>query len=405
MRRLVPLVVVALLLLSGPAAAQGPVKIGLIYPDSGPFAQLGLDMRDGFLLHWTELGQRAGGRAVEVLAETKGTNKPDEGLTKARKLLERDGAHLLAGVISTPVAYALRSYVVEKKAPFMIMNAGADGLTQKQRSPYVFRSSYANSECMHTLGDWAWKQGYRKAILLGSDFAAGHENVGGFARTFTEAGGQIAQELYPPLGAPDFEPYLSQVKRDADVLAVLLAGADALRFTRQYAEYGLKGKLPLIGKGALTDDAILPAQGDSAEGVVTCFHWSLALDTPENKRFVSAYTARYKRPPTIYAEQGYVGAQMIARALEAVRGNVEAQEGFLAALRKVEVEAPRGKVRLDAFQNPVHTSYILKVEKKDGALRNVPIASYPNSGQFWKWTPDAFLALPAYPDLKNKWVK
>lgn len=35
--------------------AQGSVKIGFLYPDSGPFAQLGLDMRDGFLLYWSEV--------------------------------------------------------------------------------------------------------------------------------------------------------------------------------------------------------------------------------------------------------------------------------------------------------------------------------------------------------------
>ena len=108
-------------LVGAPAAeAQGPARIGFIYPDSGPFAQLGLDMRDGFLLYWSEIGNKAGGRAVEILTETKGTAKPDEGLTKARKLVERDKVHVLGGIISTPVAYALRSYVIEKKMPPMI---------------------------------------------------------------------------------------------------------------------------------------------------------------------------------------------------------------------------------------------------------------------------------------------
>ncbi len=406
-------ILMGLLTLSGLAAflgapsaqAQGAVKIGFIYPDSGPFAQLGLDMRDGFLLFWSEVGNKVGGRPVDVLLENKGTNKPDEGLTKARKLVERDRVHILGGIISTPVAYALRSYVTEAKAPFVIMNAGADGLTQKQRSEYVFRSSYANSEGMHALGDWAYKQGYRKAVIMASDFAAGYENVGGFARTFSEAGGQIIQEIYPALGVPDFAPFLAQIRRDADVVAVMFAGADALRFVKQYAEYGLQRRIPLIGKGALTDDMILPSQGDAAVGIVTVFHWSAALDTPENKRFIAAYTAKYKRPPTIYAEQGYVGAQMMAKALETINGNVENQEAFLAALRKVEIVAPRGRMRLDAFQNPIHTGYILKVEKKNGALQNTVVAAYPNSGQFWKWSPDAFLSMPAYGDMKGKWAK
>ena len=392
-------------LLGAPAWAQGPVKIGFIYPDTGPFAQLGLDMRDGFLLYWSQVGNKAGGRSVEVLMETKGTNKPDEGLTKARKLVERDQVHILGGIISTPVAYALRGYVNEKKVPLVIMNAGADGLTQRQRSPYVFRPSFSNSDSSHPLGEWAYKEGYRKMVLMASDFGAGYEHMGGVVRTFTEAGGQVIQEIYPPLGAPDFAPYLAQIRRDADVVAIFVAGADSLRFVTQYAEYGLKGKIPLIGKGLTLAD-VLPRQGDAALGIVTAWHWFPGLDTPENRRFVEAYAAKYRRPPIEMSEQGYVGAQVIARALEAVNGNVENQEAFLAAFRRVEVDAPRGKVRFDPFQNVVHSAHILKVEKKGGQLQNTPIGSpYPGITQFWKWTPEAYLAMTPYAELKGKWAK
>src|SRR5256885_13452835 len=186
-----------------------PVRIGIVYTNTGPLARLGIDMRDGALLFWSQAGHRAGGRRVEVLTESTGSNKPDEGLTKARKLVERDRTHILGGIIETPVAYALRPYVIEKKVPLMIMNAGADGLTQKQRSDYVFRCSFSNSQASHPLGEWAHKQGYRRLVLVASDFAAGHEHIGGVARTFVAAGGQVIQELYPPLGVPDFVPYLT----------------------------------------------------------------------------------------------------------------------------------------------------------------------------------------------------
>jgi len=69
-----------------------PVRIGIVYTNTGPLARLGIDMRDGALLFWSQAGQRAGGRRVEILTESTGSNKPDEGLTKARKLVERDRA-------------------------------------------------------------------------------------------------------------------------------------------------------------------------------------------------------------------------------------------------------------------------------------------------------------------------
>jgi len=396
------------LLLVAPAVhgqEREPVRIGIIYTNSGPLAQLGIDMRDGNLLYWNQAGNRAGGRRIELLLESTGTNKPDEGLTKARKLVERDRVHILTGVLETPVAYALASYVNEKKVPLMINIAGADGLSQKQRSEYVFRSSFSNSQASHPLGEWAYRQGYRKMVLLASDFAAGHEHIGGVARTFVGAGGQVIQEIYPPLGAPDFAPYLAQIRRDADVVAVAIFGADAMRVVNQYAEFGLKGKIPMIGKGGVTDEAFLEKMGDAALGIVVAFNWSAALNTPENRRFREAFESRYKRPVSLTAESGYVGAQMIAKALEGVKGDVENLDALLTALKRIDVDAPRGKVRLDGFHNPLQSVYMLKTERKDGVLQNTPIASYSNTSQFWTWTPDAFMAMPSYLELKGKWAK
>jgi len=386
-------------------APQAPFKIGFLIPLTGVYAALGEDMRDGFLLYWSQAGSKAAGRAVEVVVEDKGSNKPDDGLTKARKLVERDGVQVLAGVVSSPVAVALREYAHAQKIPFIVSNAGADVITQKLRSPYVFRASFANSDSSHPLGEWAYKTGYRRMVLMASDYGAGYEHVGGIARTFLEAGGKVIQEIYSPLGTADFAPFISTIDRNADVVAVFFAGADALRFVNQYAEYGLKGKIPLIGKGFLVDEVILPKLGDAALDIVSSLQWTPALDSPDNKKFVEAYEAKTKRPATVYAEQGYVSAQMIARALESVKGNVENRDAFLAALRKVEIDAPRGKVKLDAYQNPIHTIYIRKVEKKAGKLQNTVIASYPNTGQFWKWSPEAYMNMTPYGDMKNKWAK
>src|SRR5439155_25787623 len=117
----------------------------------------------------------------------------------------------------------------EKKMPTVVMTAGADDITQRLRNKYMFRASFANSDSSHPLGEWAYKQGYRKAVLLSMDFGAGYEQVGGFARTFIESGGKIIQEIYTPLDAADYLPYLALIKQDADVVMGFYAGAGALR--------------------------------------------------------------------------------------------------------------------------------------------------------------------------------
>ena len=266
----------------------------------------------------------------------------------------------------------------------------------------------ASQDCVQQFappGDWAYKQGYRKMVLVASDFAAGHEHIGGVARTFVAAGGQVTQELYPALGAPDFAAYLSQIRNDTDVVGVAIFGADAMRFVQQYTEFGLKGKIPLIGKGGLTDEAFLDKLGDAALGIVAAYQWSGALDTPQNRRYVEAFQAKFKRTASLTAESGYVGAQMIARALDTTKGDVENLEAFLSALGKVEVDAPHGRVSLDQFHNPVQNIFLMKTERKGDALQNTVIATYPSLTQFWTWTPAQFMAMSPYVDMKGKWAR
>ena len=111
------------------AEAAPPIKIGYLTPLAGPFARIGADLRDGWVLHFDEIGNKAGGRDVQLIVEdTEG--KPDVGLVKTRKLVEKDKVDMLAGIFSTGVAYAVRDYVHNQKIPLMITNAGADDLTK-----------------------------------------------------------------------------------------------------------------------------------------------------------------------------------------------------------------------------------------------------------------------------------
>ena len=394
----------AVLAAGSAAYAQSPIKIGMLYVDSGGMAQLGNDMKDGFQMYWDEVGARAGGRPVEIIYEGESTTKPDESLTKTRKLVERDNIHILTGITNTPTAYALRPYIVEKKVPTLVLLAGADGLTQDAKSEYIFRSGYTNSQGSPPLAQWAIKQGYRKAVIMSSDYGGGIENIGGFARVFEQMGGKVIQEMYPPFGA-DFAAYITKIRRDADVVAVIFFGADATRVVKQYQEYGLKGKIPLIAKGGFTDEAILSQQGDAALGVVTSFHWSAALDTPGNAKLKKDFTAKYRRPASFSVEGGYTGAMVLHRAIEAVKGKVEDKEAFLAALRKMEIEAPRGHVKFDSYQNSVQNYYLLKVEKKGAEYQNTVIDSVPNVSQFWNWTPEQYLKLAPLSGGKGKWEK
>ena len=368
------------------AYAKEPIKIGFMSAYVGVLAQIGRDMDRGFKLYLEEIGYKAGGRQLTMVTEdTEG--KPELGPTKARKLIDSEKVQIIAGILHSGVGISVRDIVTEAKIPTIITNAGAFDLTGKLKSPYIFRVSFANGQMALPMGWYAFnKLGIKRVIVLAPDYSAGHEWAQGFMKYFKESGGKVVEEIYPPLTTNDFGPYLPKIAGRAseiDGVWTMFPGSSAIRLITQYEEYGLKGTIPLIANGDTVDDSLLPSMKDAALGVKNSLHYAATLANPENQKFVKVYQAKYKESPSMYAEQGYVGAKVIALALEAVQGDIENQGAFLAALKKVRFNAPRGPVSLDENQNVVQNIYIRTVDKVDGKYANVVLDTIPNVGQDW----------------------
>ena len=197
--------------------------------------------------------------------------------------------------------------------------------------------------------------------------------------------------------AQDMSPYLSQISKDADAVFAVFSGRLALQFVKQYKEFGLKDKIPLIGGGTLTDEHILPSMGDEAIGVITPLIYSEVLDNPANKKFVKAFRAKAKKAASYYSEGTYSGMRWIVEAIKATNGDVENRAKMLAALKAVELkDLPRGPMKLDFYGNPIENVYVRKVERVKGELQNTVIHTFLNVSQFWKSKPEDFLKQPVY---------
>jgi branched-chain amino acid transport system substrate-binding protein len=378
-------------------AQKGPIKVGFLTQMTGGGAAVGKDMSNGFTMYIEEIGNQIAGRKVEVIIEdTQGD--PAQALTKLRKLVESDNVHAVAGIFLANEGYALAPKVDEYRIPTVWAVVSADDLTQRKPVKWAVRTGWTSSQPNHPFGEWVYKTlGYKKVVTIAADYAFGWEQVGGFQRTFEEAGGQVIQKLWPPLGTADFGPYLPQIKRDADAVFAVMVAAMALRFPKQYQDAGLKARLPLVGGGTTFDEFVLPSLGDEAIGAITPLIYSAAIDTPVNKRFVKEFRTKYGKVPGYYAEASYTAARWINEAAKAIGGNVEDKDKFLAAIRRAEVsDAPRGPIKLDAYSNPIQNIYVRKVEKKDGELWNTVIHTFPNVAQFWKYKPEQFLKQPVY---------
>jgi branched-chain amino acid transport system substrate-binding protein len=379
------------------AQAQGSIKIGMIAPLSGPFAQIGKDMVTGTELYLDEIGRQAAGRKIELLVEDDEGN-PSVGVTKVRKLVEGDKVHLVTGGLLASTGYAIQPYVDAQKIPTTYPVMAGDDMTQRKPAKWVVRTGFSSSQSHHPFGEWVATQlKYKKIAAVAADYAFGWESLGGFQKAFEDTGGQVVQKLWVPLNTADFGPYVAQIRRDVDAVWTLFTGRLAIQFVKQYNEAGLKARIPLIGGGSTTDEAILPSMGDEAIGVITPLHYSAALDTPANKGFVAAFERKAGRVASPNGETCYTNARWIVEAVKAIGGKVEDREAFLAALRKVELgETPRGPVTVDRLGNTVQNIYVRKIERVGGKLQNTVIHTFPAVSQFWKYNPDEFLKQPVY---------
>lgn len=357
-------------------AENGPIKIGVLAPLTGPLAIVGKDQVDGMRLFLQENPEVADRKLELVVEDTAGD--PQAAVTKTRKLLTSDKVDVVSGVISSGELGAVKDQIASRDVPLVVTNAGLDAFTAEP-SATGFRVSHANSQNNKVLGWYAHdKLGYKKVAVLATDFTAGVEHTDAFRAVFEQRGGTVIAELNPPLGAADYAPFISRIPKDADAVYVFIVGADAVKFWTQAKALGLTKRVPIIGPGFVADDLILSVVGDAADGFVGALHYVNTIDTPENQRFVSAYRALTDRPADQFASDAYTGIQAIAEALEATGG--ELGEPFLDALAKVRFEAPRGEVYLDRNHQAVLTVRVYEV--REG--KPVVIDEIPDVTQDWQ---------------------
>ena len=389
-----------------PAHAADAIRVGFLTIKSGALAAGGKQMEDGLRLFLKERDNMIAGRKVElIVADTAG--QPAITKSKAQELVEKDKVNVIIGPLAAFEALAIDSYIRKTETPIISPSAAAEDLTQRKPNPWFVRAVGTSAQPSHPMGEYAAKDlKYKRVAVIADDFAFGHEIASGFQRTFEENGGKVVQKLWSPLNVADYGTYIGQIKPDVDAVFAAFAGGNGIKFLKQYSEYGLKGKIPVLGAMTTVDEGILKSMGDEALGVVSTGWYTATLPNPENKKFVAAMNRDSHQDPGYYSVGAYGAALMLEQALKDVKGKIEDKPAFMAALRKVQLtNDPRGKITLDALGNPVMNIYVRKVERVNGKLANVVLKTYPAVSQFWTYKQSDFLAAPVYtrdyPPAKN----
>ena len=277
-----------------PAAghAQGTVKIGLILPYSGQFADTATQIDDGIKLYLKQHGNKLGGMNVEIVRKDVGGINPPVAKRLAEELVTRDNVDILAGFALTPNALAAAEVSAQAKKFMVVMNAATAIITTK--SPYMARTSFTVPQVNETLATWAEKNGDKSAYTMVTDYGPGIDAETAFQKAFSAAGGKVLGAVRMAVQNPDFSAYVQRAK-DLDpqsIFVMIPGGSQPGAFGKAMAERGIDPKkTEVLGQAEIADEHAIASMGDEAEGIITSGNYDYNLDNPMNKDFVKAYNA------------------------------------------------------------------------------------------------------------------
>jgi branched-chain amino acid transport system substrate-binding protein len=380
------------------AQSNEPLKIGFLTVLTGPLAAGGKQQEEGAALFLKERNGTIAGRPVELITQDT-AGSPALAKTKTQELVERHKVPVMIGPLATNEALAMDGYIRDTKVPLITTTSAATvDLKTRAPNPYVLHAFGTAPQVTYPLGDYAARTlGFKKAAIVAEDFTYGHEGAGGFHLAFEAAGGRIVQKLWPPLNAPEYGPYLAQIKPDVDAVYMGFAGSNPLRFLKQFSDFGLKGRVAVLGNTTSTDEGILRVMGEEAVGVYSAGWYAAGLDTPDNRKFVAGINEAYKHDPGFYTAGPYTALLIIEEALKTTGGRTDDAAAFLKAMQDVRLtHGPIGPVRLDQYGTPILDIHIRKVARVNGKLVNTIVKTYPQVSQFWTYDPAKAVQQPIF---------
>lgn len=311
--------------------------------------------RTGWLHHWgnmsiqgLELGLEyaTGGnwkifdRPIRLLVEDD-TGNPDIGEQKARKLIEQDQAHILAGCVSSAIAVSISRLAKEYGRIYFAEPAATDVLTGEWFHRYIFRTAPNVSQDAAACGRYAVEHLGRTFCFLSPDYVLGHQSRSAWRRVVGQYGGETVGDILAPPDAPDFSPYLQEaLATKADVFMPTWAGENLKTLFAQMREIGIFDQMHVLSN--LVDRESLHVLGETAEGMIGAARYYHEFPHRSiNDWFVRRHQERHGEPPDIFAGTAFAAGVAIVDGLKRTEGDTDV-ELLIPALEGMSFEGPKG---------------------------------------------------------------
>ena len=326
-------------LLNGYEAGAWEVPLGLLISLSGAAGILGRSTVNCAQLAVEEINADGGvmGRTVRLVVGDDSTD-PGIGAIAMRRLCRTPGLAAVVGMHSSATYAVTAPMAVAEGIPYLYTPTSEP---TAEHSLLVRFGETPLDQLHRALPRMAAQTGGTRWFLAGNDYSWPRA-VGATARAVIERmGGTVAGEGYLPLGSQSFEPILTAIERSgADHVVSSFVGQDHVCFQRRFAAHGLRDSIRTFAP--LMDDAVVEHLGESGEGTWNALGYFVALDTSENRDFLSRYSDRFGpcSPPVSAAAEGvYEAIHTWARSCR-VGGGVE-PAALLSGLRRSRFQGPR----------------------------------------------------------------
>ena len=167
-------------------AQSAPLKVGVVLPYTGVYAELGVSITQGMKLVFARENDMVAGRKIEMLQEDD-EMKPPVGIRKMEKLIDSDKIDILTGPVHSGILMGMRDKVHNSKTILIVSNAGADAISRERCSRWIFRASFSNWQPNQPMGTWVAKNVAKEAFLIAPNY-------------------QAARTCWPPSRRPSFPP-------------------------------------------------------------------------------------------------------------------------------------------------------------------------------------------------------
>ncbi|MEV7152624.1 substrate-binding domain-containing protein [Streptomyces sp. NPDC093084] len=327
-----------------PGLSDTPLVVALVVPSQGPAGVFGPSCESAARLAAEETNAAGGvlGREIRLLTV--------DGGAPPRRVAAEVGSLVALGAVDGVVGWhtsAVRQALLPRIAG---------------RVPYVYTAQYEGGErtegvfltgesdaaqllpAMRLLTETA---GVRRWCTVGNDYVWPRVTARAARAHARACGGRVRDEVFVPLGTDDFAAVLRRVERcEADGVLMLLVGADAALFNREFARRGLHQRC--LRLSTHMDENILLATGaEATEGLWAAAGFFETLATAESLDFGARYTARFGVHAPVVGSLGescFEGVRLLA-ALAERAGSLDVR-AMCAVRDSVSYEGPRGAVRL-----------------------------------------------------------